>query len=176
MSIGEKRGNAASMPETNLGDAEALRDPDAMRARFREDNAARARYIRNSDAAFAARNLAAEGAASLIDAQLRTVAALWMAGEEDPSAGACDCYQDHRQASLSRLTGLPALTARDLTRKLAALVAEVLTLSSVPDTAVLTLAASALVDAVLLESGPIDLPRYPIAAVPVAPSAGSAEA
>ena len=63
-----------------------------------------------------------------------------------------------RDGSMRQLATIPALTARDLTCKLAGLVAEILAISAEPDLGMLTLAASALVDAVTLENGQINLP------------------
>lgn len=136
----------------------------------------RARYIGYADHAQAIRAAASTGAASIIDARLRSIAAFHAAINLVVDDDEADELASHKSPTLHMLATTPALDYRDMTRKLAGLVADLLISSERPELDTLALAASALVDAVTLESGPIILPpAAPLAEEP-APVAGSAAA
>ena len=200
MSNDDKRGNAASTPSASLGSADARADQaaereltpgegaEAIRLMFEEGRkereaaaadlaaADRAAFDQVHEETMQLRTAARDGGLGFFDGQMRTLAALRVIADTDPDDDITDVAIDARDQQLRLLSTMPALVGRDLTRKLAALVSEILTLSTIPDLPVLTLAASALVDAVTLESGPIILPPHPRAGDRAADTLGSAEA
>ena len=192
MTHGKPRGIAASTPQARKGKRTRARDQaDDTRpltpeegaqvlAIMREDDrrraeaeaaAARESYRQGRDAVSAVRIAAQAGAESLIDRHVRTVAALQVMAERVPDDGWCDFALEARSLSLGQLASVPALSGRDVSRKLAVLVGEILRTSEHPELAVLSLAASALADAVTLDAGPIALPL--IVTAPATPPEGA---
>ena len=138
-----------------------------MMAYIRELERQRADYVRaalhkqrqlDTDAAMMVEAAAAEGAASSVDGHARSIAALHVMANDAESDEMCSLANDRRACAIHQLAVTPALSTRDLTRKLAVLVQEVVAGSEIPDATILMLAATALADAVVLDSGPIVLP------------------
>jgi hypothetical protein len=160
MAYDEEPGDIPSFDPSCPTDADESRRPPAA-----EDQAVDyERRRRNLQAAMVAmRSAAAADGTSPVDMDVRFAASLLSMGDEVKCDDLVNDILDRRSLTLHTLATRPVLYQRDLTCKLAVLVLEILRMSEVPDETVLMLAAAALADAVVLDSGPIPLP--PLAVV-----------
>lgn len=109
-------------------------------------------------AAIGVEDAADDGAANSVDERTRRSAALLVMANGADSDDACTLANERWACEIHQLAVIPALTTRDLARKLVVLVKEVVGESEMPEPNILMLAASALADAVVLDSGPIEMP------------------
>lgn len=110
------------------------------------------------EGAMVVEDAADDGAANLVDERARRSAALRVMADAAENDDACTLANERRACAIHQLAVIPAMTTRDLARKLAVLVKEVVGESEMPEPTILMLAASALADAVVLDSGPIEMP------------------
>lgn len=134
-----------------------IREMERKRAELDRASLQKQREL-NIDAAMLAEEAAAEGAANSTDGRARRCAALHVMANDAENDDMCAMANDRRSNVIHQLAVNPSLSTRDLARKLAVLVQEVVAVSEIPDASILMLAATALADAVVLDSGPIVLP------------------